>query len=136
MNNYWDTNFWASQPGHIQFKYELNPFDKFEPLEAHKVGVAAADPVEMNAVITCSKEESGQLLDGKGKEVVPLHVKPAEDNSGIVIMLRNLSNQTSDYDFTIPGKDIISASIVNTLEEAVGEAELLEGKVQDRKSVV
>lgn len=124
MNNIWDTNFWVNQPGKVQFKYELSPFDTFDEKEAYKAGVMASEPVEMNVAINCPKEESGELLSYTGEEIVPLYIKPAADDSGMIVTLRNLVKDPANCRFAIPGKKITSASIVNTLEEFVEDLEV------------
>jgi len=46
-NNYWDTNFRASQPGLVRARYHLTPHGGFEEARAHRLGLAAehADPL-------------------------------------------------------------------------------------------
>lgn len=130
MNNYWDTNFWMNQPGRVQFKYELSPFDEFKETEVYQAGVSASDPVAMNASIDCATEEIGQLLSYKSEEVIPLYVKPAEDRSGMVVTLRNLVNEPANCRLAIPDKKIVSATIVNTLEEDIKNIEMTGDEVQ------
>ncbi|WML41484.1 hypothetical protein RCG19_07490 [Neobacillus sp. OS1-2] len=129
MNNYWDTNFWINQPGRIQFKYELTPFAQFDQVEAHKAGVSATDPVEINMAISCASEESGQLLAGEGEGIVPLYIKPAADNNGFILTLRNLTEKQGTYTFSVPGKTIISSSNVSILEEDLSEIEIINGAI-------
>lgn len=129
MNNYWDTNFWINQPGRIKFKYELTPFEQFDQMEAYKAGVSAAEPVEMNMSTSCTSEESGQLFAGDGDGIIPLYIKPASDNNGIILTLRNLTEKQETYTFSVPGKTIISSSIVNILEEDRNEIEIINGSI-------
>src|SRR5690606_223001 len=129
MNNYWDTNFCASQSGNLTFTYVLSPFNQFEEIDAYSVGVYAATPIEINAAINCQEEKSGRLFCGTGEKVVPLYIKRAEDNSGLIATLRNLGVNQSSYKFSIPGKNIISAMIVNTLEEYIDDLEVVDNEV-------
>ncbi|MBW8351682.1 hypothetical protein K0H71_19890 [Bacillus sp. IITD106] len=129
MNNYWDTNFCASQSGNLTFTYVLSPFNQFEEMDAYSVGVYAANPIEINAAINCQEEKSGRLFCGTGEKVVPLYIKRAEDNSGLIATLRNLGVNQSSYKFSIPGKNIISAMIVNTLEEYIDDLEVVDNEV-------
>jgi alpha-mannosidase len=117
MNNYWDTNFWISQPGRVQFKYELTPFGEFNPMEAYEAGVTAASSVEMNVAINCPADESGELFCATGDGIVPLYIKPAEDGNGLIVMLRNLKEYLGEFHFSVPGRTIEDAKIVNILEE-------------------
>ncbi|QKE76023.1 hypothetical protein HPK19_24745 (plasmid) [Arthrobacter citreus] len=127
MNNYWDTNFWINQPGRIQFKYELSTFNQFDKKAVYKSGISAAEPVEMNMVIACVSEESGQLFDGEGDGIVPLYIKPAADKTGIIITLRNLTENEEAYTFSVPGKTITSSAIVNILEEDINDIQIING---------
>ena len=130
MNNYWDTNFWASQPGMVPLKYELTPIDSFDPKIVYELGVKAAGPVEMDVAVHCSDEESGQFLRVAGDEVVPLYVKPAMDKRGFIVTLRNLAKEPRDCTLEIPGEDLAGAAIVNTLEELVREMKVSGNRVQ------
>jgi hypothetical protein len=44
MNNYWNTNFRASQPGFIRLGYELGWFEKFEERVCREFGQSCACP--------------------------------------------------------------------------------------------
>ncbi|MBV7504357.1 hypothetical protein KW850_03650 [Bacillus sp. sid0103] len=119
MNNYWDTNFWISQPGRVQFTYELTPFSEFNPVDAYEAGVTAAGAVEMNVAVDCPAEESGELFSASGEGVVPLSIKPAEDGNGLILMLRNLNEHAGEFHFSVPGRLVVDAKIVNILEEEI-----------------
>lgn len=129
MNNYWDTNFCASQPGIVHFHYELEPFGQFDPVEAYRLGMSAANPVAMNIAASCPQEENGQLLLTEGSGVVPLYVKPAADGRGFIVTLRNLGSGATEFALTVSGKDLSSAFLVNTLEEEVKSVPVQGGQV-------
>jgi hypothetical protein len=129
MNNYWDTNFWISQPGRVGFRYELTPFDKFDPVEAYQAGVTAANPVAMNAAVECSGEQEGQWFRQTEGTIVPLHVKPATFGDGFVITLRNIGDKASEYVFAPTGRIVASAALVNTVEEQLQPAAQVGGNV-------
>lgn len=129
MNNYWDTNFWASQPGWVQFKYELTPFDQFDPKTAYELGVIAAGSAEMNVAVHCPREDSGKFLHVTGNHVVPLYIKPAKDKNGFIVTLRNLAKEPGDFSLELPHKKIANAAVVNTLEETVKEMKVVHNTV-------
>lgn len=130
MNNYWDTNFWVSQPGPVQFKYELSPFDSFNEMDAYKVGVSAAKPVEMNVAVHCPKEVSGNLLSISSEKVVPLSIRKDKSKKGIIVTLRNLTNTSSNCKISILNKKVKAASIVNILEEKLADIEPVDSSVE------
>jgi len=45
MNNYWETNFKASQPGKVEFVYSIRPHDSFDPVLAEKFGMERCYPL-------------------------------------------------------------------------------------------
>ncbi|WP_163875624.1 hypothetical protein [Paenibacillus favisporus] len=119
MNNYWDTNFWASQPGEIVLHYELSPFGQFDPVEAYRAGIAAADPIAMNAAVMCDREEEGQWFSQSSGTVVLLYVKPAVDGNGFILTLRNARTEPCEYTFSVMDREVEAACLVNPLEEVV-----------------
>ncbi|WP_152397610.1 hypothetical protein [Paenibacillus cellulositrophicus] len=119
MNNYWDTNFWASQPGDVLFRYELSPFEQFDPVEAYRAGIAAADPIAINAAVMCEREEEGQWFGQSSGTVVLQYMKPAIDGNGFILTLRNVGSDPSEYTFTVIDKEVEDAYLVNPLEEVV-----------------
>jgi hypothetical protein len=54
MNNYWNTNFRASQPGFIRLSYELGWFDKFEARVCREFGESCACPPVWHPVAEAS----------------------------------------------------------------------------------
>lgn len=128
MNNYWDTNFWASQPGCVHFYYELQPFGQFDPVEAYRLGVSAGNPVAMNVAVHCPEEESGEIIRTAGDGIAALYVKPAEDGNGTIVTLRNIGAAASEFSYAVPGRTVRRAALVNTLEEHVREAAVREGQ--------
>lgn len=105
MNNYWNTNFVADQFGEMEFNYELLPFNKFNTMDAYTEGLAAEKPYVIGAAISCQQEQSGVLLEGIG-DILPLYIKPSmktvEGKQGILIALRNTTDQIENYRFTVP----------------------------------
>ncbi|OZB95404.1 hypothetical protein [Paenibacillus sp. XY044] len=119
MNNYWDTNFWASQPGDVLFRYELSPFEQFDPVEAYRAGIAAANPIAINAAVMCDREEEGQWFGQSSGTVVLQYMKPALDGNGFIMTLRNVGSDPSEYILTVMNQEVEAARLVNPLEEVV-----------------
>lgn len=132
MNNYWDTNFWISQPGQVSFRYVLQPFDRFVPAEAYRLGVTAANPVAINAAVECDEEASGTFMEMAGNGILPLYIKAAEDGRGLIVSVRHAGSTPSDFVFGYPDRKISSAAIVSTLEEHLEDAPIKHGQVKVR----
>lgn len=129
LNNYWDTNYRASQPGLIELKYVLSTFSKFEPAKAMSKGIEASHPVQVFPVIHCSAEKEGQFLRLKGDGVVSTYIKPAIDEDGLIIRLSNLKDESSQAEISIPGFSVARAYLTNILEENVHELQIEAGEV-------
>jgi len=119
-NNYWDTNFRASQPGVITVKYELTSFNEFSPELALRAGIDAFNPVQMFPAIDCKDEEEGAFIEIDNPLTAVLHIKPAESKDGIILRLTNLSERSSETaNVRLPNLEIVSASITDMLENDV-----------------
>jgi len=123
MNNYWDTNFWASQSGNIQFTYVLDVFKEFKPTEAYALGQYASNTTGLNAVIDCDEGTEGTFFTETTENIVPVYVKPGQEG-GIILTLRNLSRDPSDYELKFNDNDYTQCTIVDTLEQKIKEVEI------------
>jgi alpha-mannosidase len=52
MNNYWNTNFRAAQPGLVRLRWELACLTKFDAADCARFGASAAQPVVWHPVAT------------------------------------------------------------------------------------
>ncbi|KRF43832.1 glycosyl hydrolase-related protein [Paenibacillus sp. Soil787] len=121
MNNYWETNFRARQPGYHTFTYYLSTFKSFKQAEVMESAIRAVSPILTYPVIHCKEEEAGQFLQVIGEGVQVFDVKPAEEGAGIVIRLSNCTDQPVDAQLNFPNKKIIAAYQTNALEEIQSE---------------
>jgi hypothetical protein len=117
MNNYWDTNFRARQPGFVSFSYVLSTFSSFDPAVVMQSGIQAVSPILTTPVIDCTEEEFGQFIQISGKGVQLFDVKPAEEGKGIVIRLSNCTDQVVNAQLHFPNVKIEAAYKTNALEE-------------------
>lgn len=126
INNYWDTNFRASQPGRITVKYVISAFDQFNREEAVKKGIEASHPIQVFPVIHAPaiKEETYLKVEGHG--IVASYVKLAVDGEGFIVRLHNVNDESSDAEIKLPGRSITQAFFANILEENQYELPLAE----------
>lgn len=82
LNNYWDTNFPASQPGFKRFRYELTSARCFDAAAAMRFGQAASTPVEYHPVLSRAAITEGPLLEMDNAEVLLTSLRHARDGTG------------------------------------------------------
>ena len=98
-NNYWETNFRAHQPGRVSARYRIQPYSgRFDEARAHQFGIEAANNLPLvqhlgePAIEPSLLPSSGTLLTLPEAPILTIHVKAAEDASGIVVRLLNASD--------------------------------------------
>lgn len=89
LNNYWDTNFPASQPGFKRFRYELTSARAFDAGAAMRFGLAAATPVEYHPVLSRAAAMTGPLFEKDNPEVLLTTLRRTRDGAGYFVHLTN-----------------------------------------------
>lgn len=109
MNNYWETNYRASQPGYIELNYTFNTTNAYKPVEI----MAQSQERLYNPVVfpveKCQELQVGQFLNVEGNGIVVTAIKKAEDNKGIIVRLLNASSAQVSGKLNFEGRKIIGA---------------------------
>ena len=92
MNNYWETNYKADQPGATTFRYSLRPHGPFDEAAAQRFGIECRQP------LIAAPAPTGRPVVSSGLRVEPAGVlvtclKPARDGAGWVVRLFNASGR-------------------------------------------
>lgn len=133
LNNYWDTNFKASQPGPVTLTYVLTPAaGALRPQETVQQGIAASHPVQLFPAYVCAEETGGTLLEVTGDGAVATYVKPSENGDGIVVRLQDGRGQADGvhavpFKVRVPEMAIARAYAANVLEENAAELGIEDG---------
>jgi hypothetical protein len=130
LNNYFNTNFRASQPGVIRLRYGFRTHGEFEPLVAFHEGQLVAQPVQVHQSAAPGTEASGRCIEVTGDGVLLDHMKIAEDGNGVIIRLVCLGDGKTLARVTLPGKQIRSAQVCTPLEADSGPATINAGAVE------
>ncbi|XID92362.1 glycosyl hydrolase-related protein [Paenibacillaceae bacterium WGS1546] len=136
LNNYWDTNFRASQPGPMALTYVIEPFaGPFRAEDMARLGAETALPVQQFPAYVCAEETGGTLLEVSGEGISATYVKAAEDGDGIIVRLQDgrgqlAGGQAVPFAIRLPGAAIERACRVNVLEENIEELEAAGGEVR------
>ena len=97
MNNYWETNYKASQEGPVTFLYILYPHDMFIPQLSERLAIQESEPLVVVPVDDMVRErESLFKINGTGILVTAL--VPVSD--GYLIRLFNSSGGPSPLDIS------------------------------------
>ena len=127
LNNYWETNFRASQPGMVEFRYSFVSHGKFDPVRAVLEGQQSCNPPVTHLVLDDARPRQGRFLEVRSDNVIVTHVKPADDHQGVIVRLVNLGDQTSNSHLAIPGRSIRKAWLCDTLEGNRSELAVTDG---------
>lgn len=95
MNNYWHTNYAASQPGMASLEHRLHPHGPFQPLEAFQRGMEAGQPLLVRRVRAQTPAATPPLrLDNGHVLVSALH--PSRDGKAVMLRLFNASAENQE----------------------------------------
>lgn len=119
VNSYWQTNFRASQPGKMEFRYSFRSARSFSPYESRMVSKDL--PLIVHPLVCCKKSEGERFLTlddcCNSRNVELIHLKRGEDGSGFVIRLANHYSEKITVLLGIPGRSIVKAFECSPLEE-------------------
>ena len=128
LNNYWDTNFRASQPGFIEMTYLFRSHGAFDPVRNMRSARSAMIPAEVHPALNCRKEKTGCFFELAGPEAIHvLHVKPAEDGDDMIFKMISLDKHEAKARLFVPGRRIRQAFLCTTLEENIHPFKLEKG---------
>ncbi len=97
MNNYWHTNFAASQEGPATFRFRLSLLAPGNAAEPVRRGWAACDPLYLSPSYT--NEIPGPLISKDralfyaDKNAMIVGAKPADDGDGVIVKLLDVAGQ-------------------------------------------
>jgi hypothetical protein len=117
LNNYWETNFRAAQPGRIELCYGFATHGAYSPATAARQASEVVQPPRLYPAFDCPALRSGCFLKLRCNAVVPVYVKPAEDGAGVIVRLLNVGSQAVDAEVELPARTFSRAWRCGTLED-------------------
>jgi alpha-mannosidase len=126
MNNYWVTNFKASQEGEFQWSYFLCSGSDHTNTTATKMGWSSSVPL-LGRVFPSGKDSDKareqSLLHIDADNVLLVSLKPASDGKGIILHFRETEGRPAEFSVSIPAIPLSRMNIreVNAVEKAIGE---------------
>jgi len=123
MNNYWDTNFKASQGGNLTFRYSITTHrENCDVVKATHFGWNYANPL---VGVFLSKSKEG-LLPAKFSfcqvdrpNVNLLVIKLAEDRRGYIVRLQEIKGKETFVEIIFPYFKNLKAYLTNIVEEDI-----------------
>lgn len=92
MNNYWETNYLAAQPGKTTFRYSLFPHDGFDPIFNMKRALERTQPL-LIIPASGSKNKSHPLITLDNQDVLITGLIQGADNMHFLIRIYNPTDQ-------------------------------------------
>lgn len=127
MNNYWETNYKASQEGKVTFRYSIFPHFAYEPAVAEKNSIGICQPL-----IAVPSVGPGDIPDSfvtvNSPEILITSIKPSDDQQAIMVRFFNAgSDQVPlhlewDYEY---GKAYLSSPLQEKGENLPADYELV-----------
>ena len=103
MNNYWETNYKASQDGMTTFHYSLMPHGKYDQAAAARFATERSQPL----IVRPARRElpvPGSRLQLTGDKVLVTSLKPSEDGKAIIVRLFNAGDHEATTELTWPDR--------------------------------
>ncbi len=125
MNNYWSTNYDASQGGHTRLRYVVTSAASTDPVALSRMGWEEATPMELDVVTRQDKAiqpaQSAASLEGsylqlKDPALLVEDWKPAEDGKGTILRLLDLGGAERQVLVQVPRIDLAQAIQTDAVE--------------------
>ena len=126
LNNYWGTNFVASQEGELKWNYNLTSTGDTSTTYSTHFGWEGRIPLVSRVLPAGAgngKLASESLWNVRAPGVLLVSTMPTRDGSGIVAQLRELEGRSADLSIPTPMGVLVSPSLlkVNVLGEKLAE---------------
>ena len=128
LNNYWTTNFKASQKGQLQWTYSITSSDDNSDIFATRYGWGERVGFKSRVMLPSKKAADSQLVSKSFMELEPenlllVNAAVSIDNTGIILHLRELEGDHAILDIRKLKEETGASSIheVSVLEEEISE---------------
>ena len=106
MNNYWETNYAASQEGVSSIRYIIMPHEGFDPAASEKAAIEQRQPLLTRKGGGWQKERAS-LLRLKNDNLVITSIKPVNRGKEILVMLYNAGQADEIPVWDMPFKSMV-----------------------------
>lgn len=139
LNNYWHTNYPASQGGELRFRYVLSSAPRLDPVDAYRRGWEARRPLYgqrisfqdfRNPEAPYDAAVGGALATVEPEHVALVALKGAESGDGLVARFQEVGGREGRARLAIPGRRVAAAWATDLLERDVEPLEPVDGAVE------
>ena len=125
MNNYWSTNYDASQGGHTRLRYVVTSAASTNPVALSRMGWEEATPLELDVVTRQDKamqpaesaaSQLGSYLQLNDPALLVEDWKPAEDGKGTILRLLDLGGAERQVNVQVPHVNLEQAIQTDAVE--------------------
>ncbi len=92
MNNYWETNYKADQPGRAVFAYSIRPHAGYDPAAAQRFGIGRTQPL-IAVEADPDRPVAASRLRVEPAGVIATALKPSRDGKAWIVRLFNVSGR-------------------------------------------
>ena len=135
MNNYWFTNYKASQGGKFTFRYFITSGAKLNYQDLARFEAATRVPllpytyfnwasIRLQAAKRAMPLASGSFFSLESDHAQVTAVKPAEDGNGYILRLRETAGEQGTAHLKSPVFAVVAASLSNAVEDTVAPLKL------------
>lgn len=122
MNNYWETNFKAAQPGKVEFVYSIRPHKGFDPVAAERFGMERSNPLQYRWVENPTLKPHESLFLIKNRAVMATYLERLTREDAILIRFYNAGKKAEKLDIDWRALTIGSVFQCNLLGETIRRA--------------
>jgi hypothetical protein len=125
MNNYWVTNFKASQEGEFKWSYYLTTSKDTSPAHATRIGWGSRIPLLCRVFPPGNSSKippERSVLELDANNILLVSTRPAADRKGIILHLREIEGKPAEFQISSPlYQEIMGRMVeVNVLGDVIG----------------
>ncbi len=128
LNNYWNTNYKASQGGQVSFSYSITSKESISKEEAYRLGWESRQPLYSHRISfqdfrdtkkPYDKNDKGTLATIDSQKVIISTIKKGKWKKGWIVRLQEISGDNAKVTVKINGKYIKGAWKTDLLEKDI-----------------
>jgi alpha-mannosidase len=124
MNNYWETNYKAEQPGITRFHYSILLHGKYDQGKAEQFGIEQSQSL-IPVAVSNEKPQISSLFSIEPRDIVVTMMKPVDEGKKVIVRFFNASAEEKTAKFiwgSIQPKEVYLSNLFEVLLEKLGDS--------------